>query len=248
MIKQTELRLGETLRRLRWERNLTQETLASHLGISCQAISKWERCDGYPDITFLPILARYFDVSVDTLLGMEEITAQARLEEYNRLWQQNRAELRHAENVELMRLALGEFPNHPLLLVQLSASLERLDGTEEERRAYLHESILVQEQILAYCEDSEVRSAVLWNIADSYDRYGDRERARLYAEKLPNLYKTRESALIRLSDDTAEQKQIAAEAMDRMLYLLSLFLHNIYDGHADGKMQKIRQILNEETE
>jgi hypothetical protein len=88
----------------------------------------------------------------------------------------------------------------------------------------------------------------LWNIADSYDRYGDRERARLYAEKLPNLYKTRDSALIRLSDDTAEQKQIAAEAMDRMLYLLSLFLHNIYDGHADGKMQKIRQILNEETE
>lgn len=243
MIKQTELRLGETLRRLRRERNLTQETLASHLGISCQAISKWERCDGYPDITFLPILARYFDVSVDTLLGMEEITAQARLEEYNRLWQQNRAELRHAENVELMRLALGEFPNHPLLLVQLSASLERMDGTAEERREYLQESIEVQEQILRYCEDSEVRGAVLWNIADSYDRYGDRDRARMYAEKLPNLYKTRESALVRLSEDTQERKQLAGEAMERIGYLLSLFLPILYEDRAEDMLAEIKRIL-----
>lgn len=245
MIKQTELQLGETLRRLRRERNLTQETLAAHLGISCQAISKWERSDGYPDITFLPVLARYFGISVDELLGMDEIAAQNRLEEYNRLWMQNRAEKRHAENVALMRQALGEFPNHPLLLVQLSASLERLDGTPEERRAYLWESITVQEQILAYCDDSEVRGSVLWNISDAYDRYGDRERARIYAEKLPNLYKTRESALIRLSDDAAERKQIAEEAMERILYLLTLFLRNLSDGQTDEKMQKIKQILRE---
>ncbi len=243
MIKQTELQLGDTLRRLRRERNLTQETLASHLGISCQAISKWERSDGYPDITFLPVLARYFGISVDTLLGMDEIAAQERLAEYNCLWKQNRAERRHAENVELMRQALGEFPNHPLLLVQLSASLERLDGTSEERRAHLYESIMVQERILTYCDDSEVRGAVMWNIADSYDRYGDRERARMYAEKLPNLYKTRESALIRLTEDEEEKRWLAAEAMERMQYLLSQFLPCLYGDQAEEKLREIKNIV-----
>ena len=48
------LRIGENIRRLRRERNLTQEEVAAHLGISFQSVSKWERCDGYPDITMLP--------------------------------------------------------------------------------------------------------------------------------------------------------------------------------------------------
>ena len=243
MMKQTELQIGETLRRLRRERNMTQETLAAHLGISCQSISKWERSEGYPDITFLPVLARYFHISVDTLLGMDEIAAQNRLEEYNHLWQQNRAEHRHAENVALMRQALCEFPNHPLLLVQLSASLERLDGTQEEKREYLHESILVQEQILGYCEDSEVRGAVLWNIADSYDRYGDREKARMYAEKLPNLYKTRESALIRLTEDAEEKRRLSEEALERLQYLLSQFLPVVFGDEAEETLQKIKALL-----
>lgn len=243
MIKQAQLQIGETLRRLRRERNMTQETLAAHLGISCQSISKWERCEGYPDITFLPVLARYFQISVDTLLGMDAIEAQGRLEEYNALWMQNRAELRHAENVELMRAALSEFPNHPLLLVQLSASLERLDGTEEERRDYLRESIQVQEQILGYCEDSEVRGAVLWNIADAYDRYGDRERARMYAEKLPNLYKTRESALIRLTEDADEKRRLSEEALERIRYLLSQFLPAVFGDEAEEKLQIIKALL-----
>ena len=62
--------IGENIRRLRRERNLTQEETAAHLGISFQSVSKWERGDGYPDITMLPALANYFGVSVDELFGM----------------------------------------------------------------------------------------------------------------------------------------------------------------------------------
>lgn len=70
-----ELMIGEKLKKLRRNRDLTQEEVATHLGISYQAISKWERGDGYPDITMLPALANYFAVSVDELIGMEEITS-----------------------------------------------------------------------------------------------------------------------------------------------------------------------------
>ena len=62
------LQIGEKIRLLRRERGYTQEEMAAHLGISYQAISKWERGDGYPDITMLPALARYFSVTVDELI------------------------------------------------------------------------------------------------------------------------------------------------------------------------------------
>ena len=76
-----ELMIGEKLKKLRRNRDLTQEEVATHLGISYQAISKWERGDGYPDITMLPALANYFAVSVDELIGMEEITSASKLDE-----------------------------------------------------------------------------------------------------------------------------------------------------------------------
>ena len=67
-----DLMIGDKLKKLRRNRDLTQEEVAAHIGISYQAISKWERGDGYPDITMLPTLADYFGVSTDYLLGKEE--------------------------------------------------------------------------------------------------------------------------------------------------------------------------------
>lgn len=176
-----ELMIGEKLKKLRRNRDLTQEEVATHLGISYQAISKWERGDGYPDITMLPALANYFAVSVDELIGMEEITSASKLDEINKKWAENRSNGKHKENVELMRDALKIYPNNALLLMQLSTSLEKLDGTQTEKRKFLKESIMIQERILNYCDDSEVRGATLCNISDAYYRYGDYEKSIEYA-------------------------------------------------------------------
>ena len=158
------LLIGENIKRIRRERDLTQEEVAAHLGISFQSISKWERGDGYPDITMLPVLANYFKISVDELLGMSEIEKNDKYDEINRIWTENNKNGLHSENVALMRQSLKTFPNNALLLVQLSTSLEKLDGTDDEKLRYLRESIAVQEQILRYGEDSEVRGATLYNI------------------------------------------------------------------------------------
>ena len=56
------------LQRLRKERNVTQETLAAHLGVSPQAVSKWEN-GSYPDGDLLPKIADFFGVSIDYLYG-----------------------------------------------------------------------------------------------------------------------------------------------------------------------------------
>ena len=54
---------SEIFKQLRQERDLTQEALADYLGVSFQAVSKWERGESYPDIEILPEIAGYFSVS-----------------------------------------------------------------------------------------------------------------------------------------------------------------------------------------
>ena len=62
--------IGQIIRELRLERNITQEELAELISVTPQAISKWEREVGYPDITQVVPLANVFGVSTDVLFGM----------------------------------------------------------------------------------------------------------------------------------------------------------------------------------
>lgn len=67
-----QIYLGDNIKRLRRERNLTQEALAEFLGVTFQSISKWERGESYPDITLLPAIASFFSVSLDELMGVDK--------------------------------------------------------------------------------------------------------------------------------------------------------------------------------
>ena len=242
-----ELYIGQNLKNFRKARNLTQEEVAKHLGISFQSISKWERNDGYPDITMLPTLAHYYGVTVDELIGMSEFESAQALEEINRQWEENRKTNNQAANVRLMRDALKRYPNNALLLVQLSESLEHLDGTESEKREYLRQSIEVQEQIISYCDDSEVRGAVLFNIADSCYRYGDYDKALMYAEKLPNAYKSRENALVLILEDETRKNAVAKAALEPLMWSLALHLRTLGETENNPaygeKISQIRSIL-----
>ena len=64
--------LGKKISELRKEKSLTQEGLAEALGISPQAVSKWENDLSCPDIMLLPALASLFDVSIDELFGKKQ--------------------------------------------------------------------------------------------------------------------------------------------------------------------------------
>ena len=68
-----EQETGALLRRLRREQGWTQRQVADQLGVSAQAVSKWERDQGIPDVGLLPHLAKIFGVSVEGLLdgGLE---------------------------------------------------------------------------------------------------------------------------------------------------------------------------------
>ena len=70
--------IGQNIARYRKERDLTQEDLAKELGISFQAISKWERGNSLPDVTLIPNISEILGISIDRLFGyknQEKITS-----------------------------------------------------------------------------------------------------------------------------------------------------------------------------
>lgn len=236
------LQIGKNIRRLRRKRDFTQEEMAAHLGISFQSISKWERGEGYPDITMLPVLARYFQVTLDELVGMDEWEATETYEAINRTWEENRKKGWHRENAELMRNALKQFPNDALLLVQLSSSLHRMGETEEEKAAFLREAIDLEEQILRYGDDSEIRNATQFNICFSYWKNGDCEKAIAHARKLPNLYKCQENALVHFLQGE-EKHAVARQALVPLNWAMQLHLNALADTEQNDQWRiKARQI------
>ena len=74
----TELKkiVAHNIATLRTRAHLTQFELGEKLNYSDKAVSKWERGESYPDITFLPALANIFETSIDLLIGMDSIRAE----------------------------------------------------------------------------------------------------------------------------------------------------------------------------
>lgn len=145
-----------------------------------------------------------------------------------------------------MRQSLKTFPSDSLLLVQLSTSLEKLDGTNEEKLQHLRESIAVQEQIIRYGQDSEVRGATLYNICFAYWKVGEYNKALEQAKKLPNLYKARENALVCFLHGK-EKHKVAREALTSIAWVTAHHMTALYETENDPtyltKAEKILDIL-----
>ena len=66
-----QLEIGQKIRELRYRDGRTQEALADALGVTSQAVSRWEANGGYPDMEMVPAIANYFGVSIDELFGYQ---------------------------------------------------------------------------------------------------------------------------------------------------------------------------------
>lgn len=66
-----QLNLGSKIRELRHRDGRTQEALADALGVTPQAVSRWEQNGSYPDMELLPSLANFFGVTIDELFGYQ---------------------------------------------------------------------------------------------------------------------------------------------------------------------------------
>jgi len=70
---------NELFKMLRKEKKLTQEQIAEILGVSPQAVSRWENAAAFPDVTLLPQIAEYFETTIDELLGVRKTNKEQKV-------------------------------------------------------------------------------------------------------------------------------------------------------------------------
>ncbi len=185
--------IGEKLRALRREKDMTQAELAEKLNVSVQAISKWERNEGYPDITMLPHLARFFDVSIDELMGMGKSRMQEKINAYKEKSHMYRNQGETEKVVALWEKALEEFPADVEVKTELMNALFSKD-MKNERIITLGEELLNEPKI------GKHRDTVVQILTYVYNRKGDKEKAREYAGSAHSVHTSREYLLVAILD------------------------------------------------
>ena len=188
-----DIMISENLRELRKARGNTQEELADFLTVSPQAVSKWERGEGLPDISILPKIALFYDVSLDELFGMEESRREDKIQDYIRRGDElaNRGLIE--EDIALYREAIKEFPNDMRIVQRLARFLHfKQNRTEEE----LREVIVLCDRILDESTDNALRGSAVQLSCLAYTSLGDEENAKARAKMAGNIYVT-QSVLLR---------------------------------------------------
>lgn len=190
-----KLYLAENLKRLRKERDVTQEDLAGVIGVSFQAVSKWERGEGYPDITILPSIAAFFGVTLDELVGMNELQNVKKRDQILTNASALSSEGKIDECVSVLKEGMYTFPNDYSIMAELACFLDGCGNSDKERRENRDESIKLSERILKFCTDTKIRNHTQANMCFALWRNGEKERAIEIAKTLPSFYGTSETTL-----------------------------------------------------
>ena len=187
-----ELNIGTSIRRLRQERNVTQEELAGAIGVTAQAVSKWERAEGYPDITLLPEIAGFFGVTLDTLCGLDDQRDRA---EICRIHSATMEAGSYEEGVRIAREGLAKYPHSYALKENLAFALRGCPGRWTPPKEILDEIIRLYEDIMEHCPDQQLVFRVLAEVWRIYEEAGEHEKARESACRLPGFYETADRVL-----------------------------------------------------
>lgn len=122
-----ELQIGEKIKYLRKKTSLTQEDLANALGITCQAVSRWELNAAYPDMELIPAIANYFGITIDELFGYEydrKKKIDEIIEKIDKFNIKSRSDDDWIEKCLLiLREGIAEFPQNEKLLITLADTL-----------------------------------------------------------------------------------------------------------------------------
>lgn len=178
------LYLAENLKKYRIAKDLTQEDVADFLGITAQSVSKWERGECYPDITFLPALANIFETSVDLLIGMDTIRAEETRFNIHKTANefQRKGDYDAAEKV--YRDALLIYPNKPGMILGLAGVLA-LQGNSGE-------AVELIEKGLPLSINEKQKSTMRAALCFLYLKCGNEEKANKLASTLPHTRESRE--------------------------------------------------------
>ena len=201
------MHIAQNLKQLRLDKGLTQNELAERIGVTGQAVGKWERGECYPDITLLPGLANLFSVTTDELLGMSEIK--------NKLWgvhaRANELQIagKYHEAAAMYDEALKTFPADGGLA---TARAEALAMAGEDIGA----AIALCERRLTEPMDDHGRSGIAAVLCFLYRSTGQNDKAETLARRRPHCRDSREFLLPHFLT-TAERTAYLREHLPNLL-------------------------------
>ena len=242
-----QLNLGIKIRELRRRDGRTQENLAEALGVTAQAISRWESGTSYPDMEMIPAIANYFHISIDELFGYHderEEKIKTILENATKTLTKQGFTMYPGslsndveECIDMLRSASEEFPNEPKILLKLAQALHMWGWNKYQAKGYLsdssgiieddieynskniywQEAIRVYEKLLKSNPSSEDREIAIRQITPLYCRMGEYEKAKALANDQNSIVISKE-VLLPLATVGEEKARYQGE---RIMALLS---------------------------
>ena len=191
------INIGENIKRLRRERELTQEQLAEALNVSTTAVSKWERSETYPDITLLFPLAHYFGVSLDELMGYDrervEQDISDAVKKYRELYSMRDIEEKRREAREFIIETYRKYPNDYRVMSSYMWNVggDYADNDPKVLLEHKDEFRKICGQLLDGCTDTRMRldaHNMLGKILHAEGR--TQEAVELYRREFPDWYQT----------------------------------------------------------
>ena len=229
------MNIGSQIKKLRRERNITQEQLAEYLNISVPAISQWECGKTAPDISQLPLLANIFKVSADIILGIDVDKTEEKINEIYSTAYNEAVDGFREKAIKTLRNGLAEFPNSYKLMARLVIELYCMGSND------LNELSSICQKILDGCTDNSIRTEILSIVCSIYLKTGKREEAIKLAQSMPIYQQSSNELLTRIytGDKLIEQLKINIMALN--CTLASNILEIIDQKHDNGA-----QLYNED--
>lgn len=226
--------IGETIRELRKRNHITQEKLAECLGVSFQSVSRWENGLAYPDITLIPVLARYFKVSTDVLFGMEDEDAAQRQTHYDAVYAQYKREGRLEERKKLMEEAVREFPHNFSYWMNLAEELEQYaEGSQAQREEYQREYFAgrirgICQRVLEDCRDNRQRCRAVRLLCGEYVSAGNVQDAIRLAGQEADLEHCQEVLMGEILSGDAKLHQLQENMLKAVDYAASVMVGIVF--------------------
>ena len=178
------MNIGTNIYTLRKEKKMTQAQLAEKLGVSEQAISKWENDQCAPDVSLFPLIAEFFGVSIDRLFGYH---TSSYTDEVEAIMKAADDSMNTYKEIEIISEGLKKYPNSPDLKIYLAFSLSmvnRMSKDATERKEAIEKAIKVCKEVVNTCGDITQVDGALNMLRRIYCEMGEYEKAIDVVEKI----------------------------------------------------------------
>ena len=180
---------GNNIKKLRRERGITQDQLADVLGISGQAVSRWETGAAMPDISLIPALSSYFNVSSDFLL---DINVDSTSEEIDSIIDQINDMADENLIITTARYGLKKYPQDAELMCYLATALANRAVYDDNKNETYEEVASLCRRILDISTVDNTRHCAVDMLCTAYAHLGKADEAIELARTMPLLYQCKE--------------------------------------------------------